>query len=381
MASLETAAVHAARPPEPATGAVAPPIYLTTNFERDPDGGYRRGYSYVRDGNPNLSALEAGLAALEGGDAALATSAGSAATALLFQVAARRGTIVASEHAYHGTLRQLSRFVPEIGGRVRHVATDDTDAVRAALDAEGDRAALLFVETPANPLLGISDLAALAALATARGVPLACDSTFATPVLQRPLDLGAGIVVHSSTKYLGGHGDVMGGALILRGLPEWRDELVALRGMTGCVPGPFDCWLLQRSLPTLPQRVRAQTATARALADYLAGHPAVHQVCYPGLEDHPGHAVARRQMADFGAMLSFRVRGGGEAAVAVAAAVELFTRATSLGGIESLIEHRASIEGPGTRTPDDLLRLSVGLEHVDDLRADLATALATAGVA
>jgi cystathionine gamma-synthase len=354
---------------------VAPPVYLTTNFERDADGGYPRGYSYVRDGHPNLLALEAGLAALEGGDAALATSSGSAATALLFQVAARRGTIVASESAYHGTLRQLAQFVPEIGGRVRAVATEDTDAVRAALAAESGRAALLFVETPANPLLGISDLTALAALAAEAGVPLACDSTFATPVLQRPLALGAGIVVHSSTKYLGGHGDVMGGALILGGVPEWRDALLALRGMTGCVPSAFDCWLLQRSLPTLPQRVRAQCATANRLAAFLAGHPAVHEVLYPGLESHPGHPVARRQMSAFGGMLSFRVRGGREAALAVAAGTRLFTRATSLGGIESLIEHRASIEGPGTRTPADLLRVSVGLEHTDDLRADLEAAL------
>jgi cystathionine gamma-synthase len=374
--ALETAAVHAARPPDAATGAVAPPLYLTTNFIRDPDGDYRRGYNYIRDGNPNLAALETGLAALDGGDRALATSSGSAATALLFQAAAGRGTIVASESAYHGTLRQLAEFVPAIGGRVRKVATDDLDAVRAVLAEEGKAVALLFVETPANPLLGISDLAALAELAAGLGVPLACDSTFATPVLQRPLDLGAGIVIHSSTKYLGGHGDLMGGALIFRGCEDWAEQLAGLRGVTGAVPSPFDCWLLQRSLPTLPQRVRAQAASARRLADFLSGRPEVHAVLYPGLESHPGHAVAARQMRDFGGMLSFRLAGGQAAALAVAARVEVFTRATSLGGIESLIEHRASIEGPATKTPDDLLRLSIGLEHPDDLEADLAAALA-----
>ena len=374
--ALETAAVHAARPPDAATGAVAPPLYLTTNFIRDPDGDYRRGYNYIRDGNPNLAALETGLAALDGGDRALATSSGSAATALLFQAAAGRGTIVASESAYHGTLRQLAEFVPAIGGRVRTVATDDLDTVRAVLAEEGESVALLFVETPANPLLGISDLAALADLAARLGVPLACDSTFATPVLQRPLDLGAGIVVHSSTKYLGGHGDLMGGALIFRGREDWAEQIAGLRGVTGAVPSPFDCWLLQRSLPTLPQRVRAQVASARRLAEFLTGRPEVHAVLYPGLESHPGHTVAARQMTDFGGMLSFRVRGGQAAALAVAARVDVFTRATSLGGIESLIEHRASIEGPATKTPDDLLRLSIGLEHPDDLEADLATALA-----
>ena len=195
-------------------------------------------------------------------------------------------------------------------------------------------------------------------------------------MLQRPLDLGAGIVIHSSTKYLGGHGDLMGGALIFRGCEDWAEQIAGLRGVTGAVPSPFDCWLLQRSLPTLPQRVRAQVASARRVADFLTGRPEVQAVLYPGLAAHPGHAVAARQMTDFGAMLSFRLAAGQAAALAVAARVNVFTRATSLGGIESLIEHRASIEGPATKTPDDLLRLSIGLEHPDDLEADLASALA-----
>lgn len=356
---------------------MAPPVYLTTNFQRDADGEYSRGYNYVRDGHPNLTALESGLTALEGGEGAVATSSGSAATALLFQVAAREGVIVASQSAYHGTLRQLGEFVPGIGGAVRLVDTTNLDAVRAVLEDVGDAASLLFVETPANPLMGISDLAALGELAADHRVRLACDSTFATPVLQRPHELGAHVVIHSSTKYLGGHGDVMGGALIVRGADDWLEALRSLRGVTGAVPSPFDCWLLQRSLPTLPQRVRAQTGTAHVVADFLQRHGSVHEVLYPGLSGHPGHAVAARQMSDFGAMLSFRVTTGRAGALAVAAAAGIFTRATSLGGVESLIEHRASIEGPGTRTPEDLLRLSIGLEHGDDLCEDLAHALRT----
>ena len=304
----------------------------------------------------------------------MATSSGSAATALLFQVAAREGVIVASESAYHGTLRQLGEYVPAIGGAVRLVDTTDLDAVRAVLDEAGDAVSLLYVETPANPLMGISDLAGLGELAAGRRIRMACDSTFATPVLQRPHELGTHVVIHSSTKYLGGHGDVMGGALIVRGADDWLDALRSLRGVTGAVPSAFDCWLLQRSLPTLPQRVRAQTATAHTVAGFLQSHGSVHEVLYPGLSEHPGHAVAARQMSDFGAMLSFRGTTGRAGALAVAAAAEIFTRATSLGGVESLIEHRASIEGPATRTPDDLLRLSIGLEHGDDLCADLARA-------
>lgn len=370
--SFDTLAVHAARPVEKGTGDITPAIHVSTTYERDPDGQYRRGFNYVRDDNPNRAALESGIAALEGAYAAVAFSSGSAATLSLFQVAASRGSIVATDSAYHGTLRQLRTLVPSLGGEVRLVDTTSTADVQSIMD---NSVALLFVETPSNPLLGVSDLGALADLAKAHGAVLACDNTFATPVLQRPIALGASLVVHSSTKYLGGHSDVMGG--IVAGVAgEWMDELGTLRSAAGAAPSPFDCWLLQRSLPTLPIRVRRQAASALGIAEYLASHPKVSRVHYPGLETHPQNALARQQMKAFGGMISFQVEGGRQAAMQTAARARLFTRATSLGGVESLIEHRASIEGPGTSTPDDLLRLSIGLEAEEELIADLDQALA-----
>lgn len=370
--SFDTLAVHAARPVEEGTGDITPAIHVSTTYERDPDGQYRRGFNYVRDDNPNRAALESGIAALEGADSAVAFSSGSAATLSLFQIATARGPIVATDSAYHGTLRQLRELVPTLGGEVRLIDTTSTADVQSVMDSS---VALLFVETPSNPLLGVSDLGALAELARAHGAVLACDNTFATPVLQRPIAAGASLVVHSSTKYLGGHSDVMGG--IVAGVAgEWMDELETLRSAAGAAPSPFDCWLLQRSLPTLPMRVRRQAASALSVAEYLAGHPRVSRVHYPGLESHPHNQLARRQMSAFGGMISFQVEGGREAAMGAAARVRLFTRGTSLGGVESLIEHRASIEGPGTRTPDDLLRLSIGLETDEELIADLDQALA-----
>ncbi len=369
--SIETLAVHAGRPGERGDGDVTPAIHVSTTYERDADGAYRRGYSYVRDGNPNRAALERGVAALEGATAGVAFSSGSAATLALFQAAAGRGRILATDSCYHGTLRQLRELVPNWGGEVTLVDTTATADVAAAINGD---VALLFVETPSNPLLGISDLAALASLAEEHGAVLACDNTFATPVLQQPLRWGADLVVHSSTKYIGGHSDVMGG-LVVGVNEEWMESLARIRSAAGAAPSPFDCWLLQRSLPTLPLRVRRQSLSARQIAEYLQGHEQVWQVHYPGLRSHPDHEVACRQMAGFGGMISFQVRGGREAAVRVAAGVQLFTRATSLGGVESLIEHRASVEGPGTRTPDDLLRLSIGLESPEELIADLGQVL------
>lgn len=368
---METVAVHGARPPEQGYGDVTPAIHVSTTYQRDVDGQYRRGYNYVRDGNPNRDALERGIAALEGGPCGVAFSSGSAATLALFQVAAGRGRILATDACYHGTLRQLRELVPGFGGPVTLV---DTTSTRDVEKAVGRDVSLIFVETPSNPLLGISDLAALAEFAEGCGAVLACDNTFATPVLQRPLEYGAGLVLHSSTKYLGGHSDVMGGVIV--GTDEtWMDDLARIRSAAGAAPSPFDCWLLQRSLPTLPLRVRQQSDSAARVAAYLETVPRVHAVHYPGLPRHPGHETARRQMAGFGGMISFQVAGGRAAAMEVAAACRLFTRATSLGGVESLIEHRASIEGPGSRTPDDLLRLSIGLESVADLVADLEQAL------
>ncbi len=290
---------------------------------------------------------------------------------MLFR-SAKRGTIVATDSAYHGTLRQLRELVPAFGTDVRLVDTTSLQAVEAAMDSG---VAMLFVETPSNPLLGISDLRAIAEVARQYGAGVVCDNTFATPVHQRPLELGANMVVHSSTKYLGGHSDVMGG-MVVGPECDWMDELKMLRGAAGAAPSPFDCWLLQRSLPTLPLRVRRQATSARRIADFLEHHEKVTRVYFPGLASHPHHELARRQMSDFGGMISFQVRGDARSAMDVAARTVLFTRATSLGGVESLIEHRASIEGPGTRTPDNLLRLSIGLEDEEELVADLAQALA-----
>ena len=370
---LETLAIHAGRAPDPATGAVREPIHLSTTFERGPDGAYPKGYYYSRSGNPNRTALEQAVAALEGGVEAVAFASGSAATLAVFSLAAADRRIVCSSDCYHGTAKQLRELLPRWGAVVEFVDTTDLAAVETALEPG---AALLWVETPSNPLLRVSDIAALADLAHAQGAMLACDNTFASPVLQQPLALGADIVMHSTTKVLGGHSDVLGGVVVVREPGETLGRLRDFQGAGGGVPSPFDCWLLLRSLATLPLRVRAQSAGALAIAQFLAQHPGVECVHYPGLASHPGHALAARQMHDgFGAVVSLQVPGGAADALAVAARARLFTRATSLGGVESLIEHRASMEGPATRTPPNLLRLAVGLEHPDDLVADLDRAL------
>jgi cystathionine gamma-synthase len=370
---LETLAVHAGREPDPATGAVREPIHLATTFERGADGSYPHGYIYSRSGNPNRSALEQAVAALEGGHEAIAFASGSAATLAVFSLAASGGRVVCSSDCYHGTARQLREILPRWGGSVEFVDTTDLDATRQALEPG---ATLLWVETPSNPLLRVSDLDALAALAQARGALLGCDNTFASPVLQQPLALGADLVMHSTTKYLGGHSDVLGGIVVAREAGSLLERLRDFQGTGGGVPSPFDCWLLLRSLPTLPLRVRQQAANALAVARFLTTDRRVERVHYPGLESHPGHALAGRQMrGGYGAVVSFQVPGEAPQALAVAARTRLFTRATSLGGVESLIEHRASVEGPLSRTPPNLLRMSIGLEHEADLIADLDQAL------
>ena len=370
---LATLAAQAGHRVDPATGAVAPPIYLSTTFERDADGSYPRGFVYSRAGNPNRQALEECLAQLEGGAAAAAFASGSAATAAVLQALAPGSHIIAPDDCYHGTRRLLREAFAPWGLASDFVDITDAAAVRAAVRPN---TRLLWVETPSNPLLKVADIAELAGIAAAAGIRCACDNTWASPILQRPLALGADLAVHSTTKYLGGHEDVTGGAVVC------RDEGDALFGrirrlqeLQGAVPAPFDCWLTLRGIRTLHLRMAAHSENAGRVAEYLRGHPRIAAAHYPGLPEHPGHRTAARQMAGFGGMLSVQVVGGKEAALAAAARVRVFVRATSLGGTQSLIEHRASIEGPGTATPADLLRLSIGVEHPDDLIGDLAQAL------
>jgi cystathionine gamma-synthase len=369
---IETLAVHAGAQVDPATGAVAPAIYPSTTFEREADGSFPHGHVYTRSSAPNRSALEASLTALEGGAAAVAFASASAATSAVFQSLAPGDHVVAPTDAYFGTGKLLRDVFAGWGLQASFVDMTDLRAVEAAVRPNTK---LLWAESPSNPLWKVADLARLGAIAHAAGARFVVDNTTATPILQSPFKHGADLIVHATTKYLGGHSDVLGGAIVVRERGAWLDRLRLLQTSGGAVPSPFDCWLVLRGIRTLPYRVRAQSANALDVATFLAGHRSVETVHYPGLASHPGHELARRQMSMFGGMLSLQVRGGADAAMAVAAKVRLFTRATSFGGTESLLEHRASIEGPGTTTPPNLLRVSIGLEHRDDLIEDLAQAL------
>ena len=371
-ARLETLAVHAGAEPDPQTGAVAPPIHLSTTFQHGPAAERVAGYEYQREGNPTQDRLETALAALEGGAAALAYASGMAAISGLLEALSPGAHVLLPDDCYSGTRYLATGFLPQRGVSARCVDMSDLDAVQAACSPAP---ALLWVETPSNPLMKICDIAALAGIAQAHGAVLCCDNTFATPVLQQPLALGADVVMHSTTKYFGGHSDVLGGALVFARRDALFDTVAHRRHITGGVLSPFSAWLTLRGCRSLPARMAMHCANARALAEYLASHPAVERVNWPGLASHPGHAVARAQMRDFGAMLSVHLRGGREAALRVAGKLRLFTNATSLGGCESLVEHRASVEGQKPVSPQDLLRLSVGLEHADDLVADWAQAL------
>ena len=372
---FETLAVHAGHRPDPATGAVMPPIHLSTTFERAADGTFPGGYVYSRDANPNRRALEESLAALEGGAAAAAFASGMAATTAVFQALAPGEHVIVPDDSYYITRKLLQEVFAR--WRLEHSAVDLTDlaAVERALRPT---TRLIWVETPSNPLIRITDIAGVVALARRAGARVACDNTWATPMLTRPLELGADLVMHSTTKYLGGHSDVLSGALVARADDELFQRIRTVQIAGGSVAAPFDCWLLLRGIRSLPYRMRAHCEHATAVAQFLALHPGVARVHYPGLASHPGHAIAARQMKAFGGMLSFEVRGARSEALRVAGRLELVTRATSLGGPESLIEHRASVEGAHTRAPEGLLRMSVGLEHPDDVIADLARALEAA---
>jgi len=369
---FETLAIHAGQGVDPATGAVVAPIHLSTTFERDADGGYSRGYLYSRNHNPNRNSLEAALAALEGGSDCAAFGSGLAAVTAIFQGLQPGDHVVAPRDIYHGTANVLKHLFAKWGVTFSFVDMTRLDAVRDALTPA---TRIVWIETPSNPLLQCVDIAAIAGLCQGRNVRLIADNTFASPVLQNPLALGCDMVMHATTKYLGGRSDVLGGAVITRQNDEHFERLRQAQLFGGAVPSPFDCWLVLRSLSTLSYRMQAHCANARKLAEFLNAHPKVSKVHYPGLADNAFHAIAKAQMRDFGGMMSFEMAGGKDAAMAVAAHVAIFTRATSLGGVESLLEHRASIEGPESTTPQGLLRMSVGLEHPDDLIEDLAQAM------
>jgi cystathionine gamma-synthase len=359
---------------EATTKAIAPPVHVSTTFLRDPDNAYRAGYAYGRPDNPTARQAEEVIAALEQARQAAVFGSGMAAATAIVLAMPAGAHIVASQVMYWAFRHWLAAEAPRFGFQVDFADSSDLDAMRAAIRPGVTR--LIYIETPGNPLWTISDIAAVAELAHAAGALLAVDSTAATPIFTRPLALGADLVMHSASKYLNGHSDVIAGAVATADSSAVWERIKALRTQLGGVLGPFEAWLLLRGLRTLDVRVRAQAESAALLANRLARHDRVASVLYPGLSAHPGHAVAARQMAGgFGAMLSIRVRGGERAAIATAANVNLWVRATSLGGVESLIEHRASVEGAASPCPPDLLRLSVGLEDPEDLFADLDQAL------
>jgi cystathionine gamma-synthase len=361
---------------EPATRAVVPPVHVATTYLRDPDNQYRAGFAYGRADNATVRQAEGVIAALEGAEGALVFGSGMSAATAAVMALPGPSHIVASQVMYWAFRHWLTTEAPRFGHRVELVETSDLAAVRRAVRRGKTR--LVWIETPANPLWTITDIAAVAEIAHRAGARLVVDSTVATPVFTRPLALGADLVMHSASKYLNGHSDVIAGALATAKRDAWWERIKTLRTQHGLILGPFEAWLLLRGMRTLEARVRAATDSAALLATWLRDHPRIAAVLYPGLQHHPGHAVATRQMSGYGAMLSIRVRGGARAAIATAARVRLWKRATSLGGVESLLEHRASVEGKGSPCPPDLLRLSVGLEDAEDLYADLDRALRSA---
>jgi cystathionine gamma-synthase len=368
---IETIAVHAGHSVDSATGAVAAPIYLSTTFERDIEGTYSRGFMYSRNDNPNRQALERGVSMLEGGEASAAFASGTGATMSIFQALSPGDHVLAHVDAYYGTSRLIREILVRWGLQADFVDMSDLAAVKKALRPNTK---LAWTETPSNPLLKVIDLAALAEITHGAGAIFVCDNTWA-PVLQRPFDVGADLILHSTTKYFGGHCDVLGGIVVAKRDDEFFQRIRGIQYEGGAVPSPFDCWLVLRGMRTLPWRMRAHSANAMKVAEFLARHPKVARVHYPGLQSHPGHKIAAGQMSAFGGMLSLEVKDGCDAAMSVAAKTKIFIRATSLGGVESLIEHRASIKGEDPRTPQGLLRLSIGLEHADDLIEDLAEAM------
>lgn len=371
---IETLAVHAGQNPERGTRDVTPAIHLATTFQKADDGTLPGGYLYSRPNNPNREALESALALLEGGAAALSFSSGSAATFAVLQSLSPGDHAIVGEDVFYGTLVLLKTIMTNWGVTFTQVRMQDLAKVERAITP---KTRLFWVETPSNPMLAITDLRAVIARAQKAGAIVACDNTVGTPMLQRPLELGADISMHSVTKFLSGHSDVLSGALVFRESGPLVDRIRHIQQQSGGVPSPFECWLTLRGLQSFPHRMRGICTSAQRVAEFLSSHAKVEAVHYPGLPKHPGHSTAAAQMSGgFGGLMSMQVRGGRAEAFKVLAAVKIFTHATSLGGTHSLIEHRASVEGPDTRSPANLLRLSIGLEHPDDLIEDLEQAFA-----
>ena len=375
---FETRAIHAGYEPDPTTGAVIPPIFATSTYKQDGVGGLRGGYEYSRSANPTRTALEGNIAALEEGERGFAFASGLAAEHTLLKALCRPGDhVIVPNDAYGGTYRLFAKVEDPWGLAHTSAPVSDVDAIRAAIRPGETK--VVWLETPTNPLLNIGDIEAVASVAHDAGALLVVDNTFCSPYLQQPLTLGADAVVHSTTKYVGGHSDVVGGAIVVRDL-DLADKIAFHQNAIGAVAGPFDAWLTLRGIRTLALRMDRHCDNAEKVVDFLTQHAAVSEVIYPGLAEHPGHAVASRQMKRYGGMVSFRVAGGREQALQVCEKAEVFTLGESLGGVESLIEHpglmtHASVAGTDLEVPDDLVRLSVGIETADDLLADLERAL------
>lgn len=373
---FETKAVHAGEIKDATARSVTNPIYLSTTFEREQSGELSAdGFVYTRSGNPNRTALETKLAVLEQGVEAIAYSSGMAASLAVFHAVLEPGAhIIVSDDCYHGVAHMAKKIYPR--WNVSYDEVDMTHAINVE-KAVRPNTKLILVETPSNPQLKISDIEAISGIAKKNKIVLACDNTWATPCIIQPLKLGADLVIHSSTKYFGGHSDVLGGCVVTKEQNEISERLREFQTIGGVVPSPFDCWLLFRSIATLPIRIKVQAQSAAIIAEMLNNHPKIEKVFYPGLKTHVNHDVAARQMkGSFGAMLSVLVKGGEKGAMDFAGRLKVFKHATSLGGVESLVEHRLSAEGENAKSPDNLMRISIGIEHIDDLLSDLGQALA-----
>ena len=368
---IETLSVHAGRKIDPNTKAVTPPIYLSTTYERETNGEYPKGYNYTRNNNPNRESLEKCLAELEGGAEGIAFSSGSAAAMSIFQTLSPGDHIIATDDIYHGTRKLMMAFNAWNITSTFVDMTKPEEVKKAILD----NTKLFWIESPTNPLLKVIDIKNISDIAHENNSLVVCDNTWGTPVLQNPFKFGSDLIVHATTKYIGGHSDVLGGIVITKKADLLCEKIRDIQKSGGAVPSPFECWLVLRGIQTLPLRVRAQSGSALRIAQFLKTNKKIEAVHYPGLEDHPRHAIASKQMFEYGGMISIQVKGGEKKAMKVVSKVKIFTRATSLGGPESLIEHRASIEGPESKTPKNLLRLSIGLEHYEDLIEDLSQAL------